>query len=97
MFMLFGTSATNMSWRTPQMSLTGAPLSDYHTPFDDGMAGPLDEQFEMDGEANPAQKVHFCLQKPKNTVPGQEQLMFPLQDLPSVTLGGSAYHRRPYK
>ena len=89
MFMLFGTSATNMSWRTPQMSLTGAPLSDYHTPFDDGMAGPLDEQFEMDGEANPAQ--------PKNTVPGQEQPMFPLQDLPSVTLGGSAYHRRPYK
>ena len=65
MFMLFGTSATNMSWRTPQMSLTGAPLSDYnHTPFDDGMvAGPLDEQFElMDGEAaKPCTKSAFLL------------------------------------
>ena len=62
MFMLFGTSATNMSWRTPQMSLTGAPLSDYHTPFDDGMvAGPLEEQFElMDGEAQEPQNA-LCI------------------------------------
>ena len=63
MFMLFGTSATNMSWRTPQMSLTGAPLSDYHTPFDDGMAGPLDEQFEMDGK--PCTKSAFLFTKTK--------------------------------